>query len=492
MNLRPYQTDMMDRVSIALRTNRRVLLESPTGSGKTLLASTMVNGAATKGRRIIWLAHRTELIAQTSRTFDALGIDHGFMAAGMPFNRHKSVYIGSIGSVASRLEGLQPFDLLIADEAHRSVSKTWQHVIETINPRWVIGLSATPCRLDGRGLGENFDAIVHGEPVASLIAGGFLAPFKVYAPSVIDLTGVRTTAGDYNAADVAAAADKPVITGSAVEHYQRITPGARAVVFCTSVKHAEHVAAAFIEAGIAARSIDGTMSRDERANVIGDFERGATLVLTSCDLVSEGFDVPGIECAISLRPTKSLSLWLQQVGRALRFVPGKTAVILDHAGNTDRHGFPDDPREWTLDARAKRKREAALAIKTCKVCFTVYRPARVCPGCGLEVETVSRELEHVEGQLVEAQRKLPTADKAQFYAELLGYCEDRDKQPKYALALFHNRFGHWPHAKNSIEAVEPSEQTLAYIRERNREYAKRIAAENALRSGELVSAGAVA
>lgn len=482
---------MMERVSIALRTNRRVLLESPTGSGKTLLASTMVKGAADKSRRIIWLAHRTELIAQTSRTFDALGIDHGFMAAGMPFNKHKSVYIGSIGSVMSRLEGLHPFDLLIADEAHRSVSKTWQNVIEAINPRWVIGLSATPCRLDGRGLGENFDAIVHGEPVASLIAGGFLSPFKVYAPSVIDLTGVRTTAGDYNAADVAAASDKPVITGSAVEHYQRLTPGARAVVFCTSVKHAEHVAAAFNEDGVKAASIDGTMGRDERANIIGSFVRGETLVLTSCDLVSEGFDVPGIECAISLRPTKSLSLWLQQVGRALRFVPGKTAIILDHAGNTDRHGFPDDPREWTLDAKVKRKREAAMPLKTCKHCFTIYRPARTCPGCGFEAPVVGRELEHVDGHLVEAARKLPTADKAQFYAELLGYCEDRDKQPKYALALFHNRFGHWPHGKNSIEAVEPSPQTLNYIRERNREYARKLAAENAQRPSEFLSSGAV-
>ncbi len=481
---------MMARVGEALRNHRRVLLESPTGSGKTLLASTMVQGAAAKGRRVLWLAHRTELIAQTSRTFETLGIEHGFMAAGMPLNRNQSVYIGSIGSIMSRLAGMQPFDLVIADEAHRSISKTWQTVLGVLDPRWIIGLSATPCRLDGRGLGENFDTIVHGEPVAALIQGGFLSPFKVYAPSTIDLTGVRTTAGDYNAADIAAASDKPVITGSAVEHYQRLTPGARAVVFCTAVAHAEHVAKAFNDAGIAARSIDGTMGKDDRGAIIGSFVRGDTLVLTSCDLVSEGFDVPGIECAISLRPTKSLSLWLQQVGRALRFVPGKTAIILDHAGNTERHGFPDEPREWTLDAKVKRKREAALSVKTCKRCFTVYRPARVCPGCGLEMETIGRELEHVDGVLVEAQRRVPPADKTQFFAELLGYCEEKGKTKSYALAMFRNRFGHWPHNKNAIEAVEPSEQTRQYIKERNREYARKLAAENAQRASEPMPAGA--
>jgi DNA repair protein RadD len=415
VQLRPYQVDLVDRASAALAKASRVLVQAPTGAGKTALASHMVGGAAKRGRRVIFLVHRVELLRQVSEAFERQGITHGFIAAGMPFNPHHQVYIGSIGTVGRRLDALPGFDLAVVDECHHSIAKSWADVLASLAPRWTIGLSATPCRLDGRGLGEHFDTIVKGPAVADLIAGGFLSPFRVFAPTTLDLEGIRTVAGDYNRGDVAAAADKPAIIGDAVAHYQALTPGKRAVAFCVSVAHAEHVTAQFQAAGISAAAIDGTMASDARAAALADFEAGRTLVLASVDLVSEGFDLPAIEAAILLRPTKSLSLYLQQVGRVLRPAPGKSeAVILDHVGNTQRHGFPDDPREWSLDGVAKRSRAGsdAMPVRTCPACYRVHRPAPVCPACGHSYAGEGRQLEEREGTLSEVVRLTPAEREA--------------------------------------------------------------------------------
>jgi DNA repair protein RadD len=415
VQLRPYQVDLVDRASAALAKASRVLVQAPTGAGKTALASHMVGGAAKRGRRVIFLVHRVELLRQVSEAFERQGITHGFIAAGMPFNPHHQVYIGSIGTVGRRLDALPGFDLAVVDECHHSIAKSWADVLASLAPRWTIGLSATPCRLDGRGLGEHFDTIVKGPAVADLIAGGFLSPFRVFAPTTLDLEGIRTVAGDYNRGDVAAAADKPAIIGDAVAHYQALTPGKRAVAFCVSVAHAEHVTAQFQAAGISAAAIDGTMASDARAAALADFEAGRTLVLASVDLVSEGFDLPAIEAAILLRPTKSLSLYLQQVGRVLRPAPGKSeAVILDHVGNTQRHGFPDDPREWSLDGVAKRSRAGsdAMPVRTCPACYRVHRPAPVCPACGHSYVGEGRQLEEREGTLSEVVRLTPAEREA--------------------------------------------------------------------------------
>lgn len=405
MKLRPYQSDLLDRAADALRQYPRVLVQAPTGAGKTAMAAHMVGGAARRGLRIYFLCHRIELIRQSSAAFDAQSIPHGVIAPGFVSTPHAPVQVASIQTLARRLGTLAPPDFVIIDECHHAASKTWAATIEALRPRWIIGLSATPCRLDGAGLDAHFDKLVPGPAVADLIDGGFLSPFRIYAPTTMDMTGVRTTAGDYNRSDTANAAAK--ITGDAVEHYKRLAPGKRAVVFCCAIRHAEQVAADFNAAGIRAESIDGKMKPGDRAAALRRFASGETLILTSVDLVSEGFDLPAIECAISLRPTKSLSLWIQQVGRVLRTAPGKTeAVILDHAGNALRHGLPDDPREWTLAGRKKRARkvEAEFPVKQCPECFHVHHPAPVCPGCGHVYEVKGRKLEYADGELQELKR----------------------------------------------------------------------------------------
>lgn len=418
--LRDYQLDLVNRVSAALARQSRVLVSSPTGSGKTQLATHMVGGAAKRGRRVLFLVHRIELLTQASEAFDRQGIVHGHIAAGMPYNPHHSVYVGGIATVGRRLSTLPRFDLVVVDECHHAAAKSWSDTLAALAPRWTIGLSATPCRLDGRGLNEHFDAIVEGPAVANLIERGFLSPFRVFAPSGIDMTGARTLAGDYNKQDIAAAVDKPSITGCVLAHYRQLVPGKRAVAFCVSVAHAEHVALQFREAGIAARAIDGDMPPADRAQALADFEAGRILVLASVDLVSEGFDLPAIEAAILLRPTKSLSLYLQQVGRVLRPSPGKSeAVILDHVGNVARHGFPDDAREWTLEGITRRAGSGAadVPVKTCPSCYRVHRPAAACPACGHSYAVEGRKLEEREGTLEEVRRLTPAEKEAAKVAE---------------------------------------------------------------------------
>lgn len=417
IELRDYQHDLIDRAKHALVTHPRALIQAPTGAGKTLLSASMVGGAAAKGRRIIFLTHRAELLRQTCGAFDKLGIEHGTIQAGQSFNPHYQVHVASIQTVARRLDALKTYDMAVVDEAHHAVSKTFADVLNFIRPRWTVGLSATPCRLDGKGLSEQFDAIVKGPRVAELIDRGYLSKFKIFAPATVDVTSARTSGGDYNKHDIEELVDKPKVVGDAIIHWHRLAQGKRAVVFCVSLAHAEHVVEQFRAANVPAERVDGKMGPAERQAALGRFERGETLILASVDLVSEGFDLPAIEACICLRPTKSLSLWIQQIGRVLRPAPGKDhAIILDHVSGTAMHGFPDDDREWSLEGVKKRKKgaagEAEMRVKTCPECFAVHPMLPNCPACGHIYETKDRQPEYADGELAEMTRQAVLDDLA--------------------------------------------------------------------------------
>lgn len=417
IELRDYQIDLRDRTSHALAKHPRVLAQAPTGAGKTLLSASMVGRAAEKGHRIIFLTHRAELLRQTCGAFDKLDIPHGTIQAGMPFNPHHQVHVASIQTVAKRLDALKNYDMAVVDEAHHAVSKTFADVLNFIRPRWTVGLSATPCRLDGKGLSEQFDAIVKGPRVGELIDRGYLSKFKIFAPATVDVTSARTSGGDYNKHDIEELVDKPKVVGDAIIHWHRLAQGKRAVVFCVSLAHAEHVVEQFKSANVTAERVDGKMGAAERAAALGRFERGETLILASVDLVSEGFDLPAIEACICLRPTKSLSLWIQQIGRVLRPAPGKDhAIILDHVSGTAMHGFPDDDREWSLEGVKKKKKgaagEAEMRVKTCPECFAVHPMLPNCPACGHIYETKARQPEYADGELAEMTRQAVLDDLA--------------------------------------------------------------------------------
>jgi DNA repair protein RadD len=309
-----------------------------------------------------------------------------------------------------RMKMMKPFDLIIGDEAHHfTPDSSWGKVVTGFPSARVLGVTATPERLDGKGMGQMFDDMVMGPTVAELTAQGFLSHAVVYAPSAPDLGSVGTRMGDYVSKQLEDAMDKPIITGSAVKHYGKYADGKKAIAFCVSVKHAKDVAEDFRNAGYAASHIDGGMDDTERDAVLKAFEEDRVQILTSCDLVSEGFDLPSVEVAILLRPTKSLGLFLQQCGRAIRPHPDKErTIILDHAGNTARHGFIDDERDWSLAdgfvANNGKSSDKVVSVRTCTACFAVHKPTPTCPMCGHVYPVMGRAVKHVDGDLVETRR----------------------------------------------------------------------------------------
>lgn len=404
MRLRPYQHQGVASIRAAFSAgNRRVLFVLPTGGGKTIVFSLVTSTAAARGKRVCVLVHRQELVDQVSGSLAATGVPHGIVAAGRP-ETADPVQVASVASLVRRLDRTAPFDLLVADEAHHAVAGTWRAVIEAMPQAFVLGVTATPERLDGRGLGDAFDTMVQGPSVADLTAAGFLVPAAVYAPpATVDFAALKTQAGDFAAGEAGAAMSAAAVVGNAVEHYGRLCRGVPAVAFCCGIAHSRLVAARFNAAGFRAAHVDGDTEPAERRRLIAAIGTGSLDVLTNAGLISEGVDVPAIGAAILLRPTQSLGLYLQQVGRALRPGPGKCrAIILDHAGNSLRHGLPDDPRDWTLDAKPRRSRkEREAGGRRCPACDAVSPPgSRACIACGEVLAPTTQEVAEIEAELV--------------------------------------------------------------------------------------------
>lgn len=389
--------------------DRMHLLGDFTVGHNTVIFSYVAAGTAKNNKRVLIIAHRRELLNQISKALKAAGVRHSVLAAGYRGIPTTPVVVASVFTLAKRLKHWPEPALIVGDECHHfTPDSTWGQVVKHFPKAFLLGVTATPERLDGKGLGLMFDDMVLGPTVAELTAQGFLSPADVYAPSTPDLSGLHKRAGDFVTNELEGAMDKPSITGSAVSHYTKLAAGKRACVFCVSVKHAKDVAEEFRRAGYNAHHVDGSMDITERDKVIADFEKGVVQVLTSCDLISEGFDIPAIEVAILLRPTQSLALYLQQVGRAIRIHPDKTStIILDHAGNTTRHGFIDEHREWELTngtTQRKKQGEAVPSARTCPECYAVHRPAPVCPKCGHVYQIQSRKIEQRDGDLVQVSR----------------------------------------------------------------------------------------
>jgi superfamily II DNA or RNA helicase len=405
--LRPYQVQLLDDIRAAMRQgHRRILAVMPTGAGKGTTIGAIVASAAAKGKRALVLAHRAELIEQLSKTASQWDVRHGLIQANRSMDSSVPVQIGSVQTVARRLDKLPAPDIIIQDEAHHLVSgNIWGKIIDQWPDAYLIGKTATPTRLSGEGLGAGqggyFTAIVLGPSAAWLTDNGYLAPAKVLAPPGFDTTGLRKRMGDFDTRE--AEHRIGTIMGDCVGHYRKHLDGQTAIAFCCSVAHAEAVASLFQCNGIPAASIDGSMTSEQRRDLLQALGTGRIRVLTSCALIGEGVDVPSVGGCILLRPTASTSLHLQMIGRCLRPSPGKAAaVVLDHVGNTLRLGHHLEPREWTLDGERKRDREKAPSVKVCPSCFAAMASqAKQCGECGHAFVAEARELQQVDGELVE-------------------------------------------------------------------------------------------
>lgn len=390
VTLRPYQEAGVTQLRYEYWQGRKsVLYCLPTGGGKTVVFSHIAESAARKGNRICILVHRQELVSQSSDSLTNIGVAHGVIAAGTPMDLSHSVQVASVQTLVRRLHLIPPnfFQLLVVDEAHHAVAGSWATVIQHYADAKVLGVTATPERLDGRGLGDIFDALVLGPDARWLTDSGFLAPARIFAPPAdLDFSVMRRQMGDYRMDDAEEQVIRAKFIGDVVAHYRRHLEPGTAIAFCCSVRHAQAMADTFNAAGIRAASLDGKTHKDERKAMIAKLGTGEIQVLCSCQIISEGTDVPTVGGAILVRPTDSLSLYLQQVGRCLRPAPGKQhAIILDHVGNVQRFGLPTDPRDWSLEGRkrSRQDRDAAPPVKVCPTCFSVVSAAASnCDCCG--------------------------------------------------------------------------------------------------------------
>jgi len=361
---------------------KALLICAPTGSGKTLLTAHMLKEAASRQFNCWFLVHRRELVDQSMKAFDGEKINYGVIASGYQGNSNAPIQIGSIATVQRRFKYLKPPKMIIWDECHHTAAKTWKLLYEAYPNIFHIGLTATPERLDGKGLSPFFKKIIEGPTVSELIDQGFLSKYKLFAPPGQTFEDVGKQFGDYKHNEVEGKVSQPKIVGNIIEHYQKHCNGRQAIAFCVSIKHSQSLAIRFNQSGIRAEHVDGETVSGRRDFIVESFRARQIKVMCNVDLFGEGFDVPSLEVIILCRPTLSFSMHRQQIGRALRPFPGKShAIILDHVGNVMRHGLPCDPVKWSLEGKAHR--DSTPSIRICPECYYA-NPAgtQICEDCG--------------------------------------------------------------------------------------------------------------
>lgn len=406
MQLRDYQTELIEELRYLIMTGLlRICAVAPCGAGKTVLFSWITAQSKVKKQKVLIVVHRQELIEQTSKTLDKFYIPHEVLNSK---NINScDIHVASVYTLARQLDKFEKApDLIILDESQHAVASTWRKVIEHFPTSLIIGFTATPARLSGDGLGVIFQALALGPSVKELIELGNLSPFDYYSPPVVaDFTDVHVKYGDYQTSEVALKMDKSEIIGDVIETYRKLADGKRAIAYCASCEHAEHVADEFNRAGIPAAYIDGKTPSNIRKAAIESFRTGQVKILTNVDLVSEGFDVPNMEAVILLRPTQSVVLFIQQAMRAMRADPdnpNKRAIIIDHVGNVYRHGLPDEDREWSLEGKQKKREPSEIKIRQCPKCYYAHMPAPKCPHCGhVYAVQAKAQIEQTKGELLE-------------------------------------------------------------------------------------------
>lgn len=490
---REYQTLAIESLRSCLaRGFKRLALYLPTGGGKTVVAVDVIVRTIAKGRKVVFLANRKQLVKQTSEVLSRYNIAHGIIQSDNTRNLDAQVLVASIDTVHVR--GLPPdVGLLIIDECHGVAgSEKYKQLLSKYNALPVIGLTATPF---AAGMGKHYDKLdgalfeelVIGATIKDLIDDGYLVDCDVFAPSEPDLKGVKSSKGidgiaDYNQAEIEEAADKPQLIGDIVAHWFKLANRKQTVVFASGIPHSKHIVESFQSAGISAEHIDYHADDDERAEILGRFARGETMVLSNVALLSEGWDCPATEVMILARPTRSLIRFIQMVGRVLRPAPGKTrALLLDHSGSTARLGHPcddlplelDDGKPKTTGKQKEIDRVEALP-KPCKACHFM-KPAGIhaCPKCGFAPERQS-EVVVGDGQLVKQERKKPVTKDAKqhIYSQLLFIERQRGYKHGWGANQYRSIFDVWPRGLNEVTAA-PSQEILNKVRANQIAFSKR-------------------
>lgn len=388
--LRDYQQETIDKVYQSIKSGHRsIMVQSPPRTGKTVLMADIARRATAKGNRVLFMVHRQEIVQQVVKTFRADGVVMNLATIGM------------VQTITRHVDDLEPPQIIFVDEAHHALARTYQRVLEAFPKAYNLLFTATPYRLNGAGFTDIADDLITGKPVSWLIDHNFIAPVDYYAPSQIDASKLRTKrTGEYSE-DSIKEAMKPKIYGNAVKHYLKLAGGKQAIAYTYNVDSAIQLAHAFNNQGITARAVAGSTPKEERRKIIEDYRAGKIKIVTNAELFTEGLDLPNVDCVIMLRPTQSLSLYLQFAMRSMNPREGKTAIIIDHVGNVERFGLPTDDREWTLEGMKQGKSSPSGAtiksVTVCQTCFaSFYRTGGTCPYCGAALGE-EKKLEVVDG-----------------------------------------------------------------------------------------------
>lgn len=424
IELREYQQDLYDKTLDAFRRGRkRPLVTVGCGAGKSYIFAKMAERA--RGEVLV-LTHRQELREQTASLFAANGIN---------------ARVEMVLTEANRLGRYERPALIITDEAHLSRSNSWMKILDHYNT-CVVGFTATPVRLDGKPLGDVYDALITGVSNRWLIDNHMLSPYEYYAPTVAETDGLRVQAGDFVIKDMEQLMTDRAIYSDVLQSWERLAKGEKTIAYCVSVKHAQETAGMFSKSGYPSAVIDSSTPQKQRVQIMQDFRHGKIAVLCNVGIISEGVSIDDVSCCLLLRPTESHALYWQQAMRCMRYQPEKTAKIIDCVGNYTRNPLPDAEVEWSLTRTASKKPRITptgdFYIRTCPKCYKVFKTAPVCPYCGEVYPLHPREIkahENIELARItaeaaaEAERKRKQArieqGKAKTFPELLAIGKKR-------------------------------------------------------------------
>ena len=477
--LRPYQeraiSQLRDCVSNGLK---KIIMALPTGGGKSVIFAKIIENAIEKDKTILWLVHRRNLVYQMKGVLSQFGIDCGLIMAGNESDTKLPVQLCTIQTLHRRLQLADPFsnrffidaDLVLIDEGHRSLSKTYMDIIELYREKIIIACTATPMRADGMGMGKVYEAIVDVAGVQELVDDKFLSPARYFAAKAPNLKDVKIARGDYVVKELEKKVNKTKLNGDIVENWLKFGENRQTIVFCVNVKHSIAICEEFIKHGVVAEHLDARSSDEARDDVFQRVEDGDTKVICNVGLYQEGLDVPNVSCVVMAPPTKSMGLYRQCLGRGLRVAPGKQDVfIFDHGGTIEEHGFLEDEIEWTLygkDVAWKKKKKAKSDPKPakCRVCGEIFVGLKTCPRCGTDLKKFGKKIETVDAELVELKgakkrnRDYTWDDKRKLMGALKWHVKKKGYRNGWAAHSYKDFFGVWPNDKR-VKEVSPIEPT---------------------------------
>lgn len=502
MQLREYQQRTVDAIrEKAASGSRRILVVLPTGAGKTHTMATLVHGAIGKGNKVLALMHRRGLVEQMQERFTECHIDSGLIMSGVDTALHHDCQIASLWTYVRRLQLAEKSSnkffidapCLLIDEAHHVLNNTYQKVLKDYENAFVIGFTATPTLSTGAGLGQYFDSMVNVVSMDELLDGGWLVPGEYYGPTEPDVERLKIVQGDYEKKGLDRAMNRPELIGDVVNNWFEAASNLQTMVFAVNRKHARALCEEYLKCGVNAEYLDARNGDEERSDVLRRFDNGDTQVICQVALYTEGTDIPAIQCLVIARPTRSLGLHRQILGRGARPFPGKEKfIVLDHGGNVNRLGFYEDEVRWDLNgkegsnqlAKPRKKERTILTCEMCKFAFT----GPVCPQCGHQIKNYGKKIEAIEAELVRLDKgktpKATMAEKELFYRMLEYYRRQKMYADGWRDHKFRSKFGTWPRGFKGLGPAEPDQKFYSWIKYQNIKWAKsKQKRENQLQEG---------